>query len=307
MQTENKPIETDQANSTNGPDGLDLLLEDLTIIASAAEHPRYELAAQAAERIRDLTAHNARLQLMVDAERELKVRSLNFDADTGLADLRLEPNLMIAILADSMKQWLGEPSEAPNYKEVTVEFSPGHDLGGYTVSITRPKGKTPHQFRLELEEEIERLKHELEQAIATNDQLANKNHVMERTLLELDRILVSKRNAGETYDELDRRVITQVENSLLRARDNGFFGGKPFKDHGAGTYRLLDWYGQDRGPCVNGYIFEDEVAPYKLTFEDGGTMHTLLGSQLADLIRAKCPTSVENYPGTGKLVTIERV
>ena len=79
--------------------------------------------------------------------------------DQGAVDVELgcEPEV-VANLYASLALLL---SEAPNYSEASLTIKPAGVVEGYTVTVQRANGKTPHQLRREAEAEVSELRNEL--------------------------------------------------------------------------------------------------------------------------------------------------
>lgn len=56
--------------------------------------------------------------------------------------------------------------DAPNYLEQTFEIHGVEGIGDVTVTVVRKNGKTPHQFRIEAEQERDKYKSVLEEIMS---------------------------------------------------------------------------------------------------------------------------------------------
>lgn len=101
-----------------------------------------------------LSLHEAtvrRLQDLLDVEQ--KVREMTYTPEDG-AKLALDPSILGLILVSSLERWLGDKSEAPNYRAATLSIKPAGQVEEYLITVTRPHGKTPEVMHCELKQGV---------------------------------------------------------------------------------------------------------------------------------------------------------
>ena len=94
----------------------------------------------------------------LDHETELIIKSMKME--NGRFDIVWKANYAVHILAESMYELV---SKADNYLEIAMTHRTDKVYQPLVITIQKADKKTPHQFRKEAEEEVSRLKKEIEE------------------------------------------------------------------------------------------------------------------------------------------------